>query len=185
MFLKPITSRCLQLCTNRSLNRIHILIQVGFLWGISIAANALATAVHSPIPGSIVGFVVLFLLLKFKVVKLSWVDRGGDFLLDNLLLFFIPAAVGIVQYGQLVRVDGVRLVGLILTSIVLVMSWTGWFAERMMKRQHRRGLPFVPCDINHDASRGARASQGASASDEATRLLPPGEPRATVGREAK
>ena len=123
--------------SNRYFNWLKIVVQVALLWGISAATNAVANIVHSPIPGSIIGFVALFLLLKFKVIKLSWVEKGGDFLLSNLLLFFIPAAVGIVQYGHMVRVDGVRLVGLILISIVMVMGWTGFLAERLAKRQHR------------------------------------------------
>lgn len=126
--------------SNRYLIWLQIVVQVAFLWGISIAADALANILHSPIPGSILGFVALFLLLKLKVIKLSWVEKGADFLLANLLLFFIPAAVGIVQYGHMVRVDGIRLVGLILISIVLVMGWTGWLAERLAKRQQRRNL---------------------------------------------
>ena len=122
---------------SRHLNGLQVVLQVALLWGISIAADTLANVLHSPIPGSIIGFAALFLLLKFRVVKLSWVEKGADFLLRNLLLFFIPAAVGIIQYGHLVRVDGIRLLGLILMSIVLVMSWTGWLAERLSKRQQR------------------------------------------------
>ncbi len=124
--------------SNRYLNWLQVVLQVALLWGVSIAADTLANVLHSPIPSSIIGFAALFLLLKFRVVKLTWVEKGADFLLRNLLLFFIPAAVGIIQYGHLVRVDGIRLLGLILMSIVLVMSWTGWLAERLTKRQQRQ-----------------------------------------------
>lgn len=124
--------------SNRYLNGLQVVLQVAILWGISTAADIFANVLHSPIPGSIIGFAALFLLLKSRVVKLSWVEKGADFLLRNLLLFFLPAAVGIIQYGHLVQVDGIRLFGLILISIVLVMSWTGWLAERLAQRQQRK-----------------------------------------------
>ncbi|MDQ0189196.1 CidA/LrgA family protein [Alicyclobacillus cycloheptanicus] len=135
---------------HRVVSGVLIVVQVAFLWAISLAADAVAKWLHCPIPGSILGFVALFLLLKFKVVKLSWVEKGGDFLLANLLLFFIPSAVGIIQYGHLVRVDGIRLVGLILISIVLVMGWTGWVAERLTNRQRKSKSP-APLPASHVA----------------------------------
>lgn len=108
--------------------------QVALLWGLSAAGNWAAARMHSPIPGSILGFATLFLLLQCKVVKLHWISAGSDWLLANLLLWFIPAAVGIVQYGPLVRSDGAKLMLLIVTSITLVMGVTGLITDHIARR---------------------------------------------------
>lgn len=108
--------------------------QVALLWVLSVVGNWVAARTHCPVPGSILAFAALFLLLQFKVVKIEWVSAGADWLLANLLLWFIPAAVGIVKYGHLVQTDGIRLILVIGVSITLVMSITGIVTDQIARR---------------------------------------------------
>ncbi|MDO0428367.1 CidA/LrgA family protein, partial [Clostridioides difficile] len=49
------------------------------------------------IPGSIVGMLLLFLLLQFKVLDLSSIENVSGFFLDNMAIFFIPAGVSLIK----------------------------------------------------------------------------------------
>lgn len=49
--------------------------------------DLLARTLHLPVPGSILGMVVLFILLQTRVVKLRWIEVGAAWLLGELLLF--------------------------------------------------------------------------------------------------
>ncbi|HEK5102613.1 TPA: CidA/LrgA family protein, partial [Clostridioides difficile] len=55
------------------------------------------------IPGSIVGMLLLFLLLQFKVLDLSSIENVSGFFLDNMAIFFIPAGVSLIKSLDLIR----------------------------------------------------------------------------------
>lgn len=115
----------------------NIILQVSILFFVSIAMNAIAELLHLPIPGSILGIAVLFLLLKTKVVKLSWIEKGANWLLAELLLFFIPSAVGVMQYIPLLESEGLRILVVVVSSTVIVMVSSGLIASRIAKRKER------------------------------------------------
>lgn len=77
------------------------------------------------------GLFVLFLALYFKIVKLDWVEKGANWLLAELLLFFIPSAVGIVNYDEILSVQGVEIVVLIGLSTIIVMGMTALIADKI------------------------------------------------------
>ena len=54
-----------------------------------------------PLPGNIIGMVLLFIGLVSGIINLKSVDTAGDLLLDNLVLLFIPIGVGIIQFTDL------------------------------------------------------------------------------------
>ncbi|MCL6516110.1 MAG: CidA/LrgA family protein [Alicyclobacillus sp.] len=113
------------------------MIQVAALWAFAWVCNWVSAHLHLPIPGSILGCAVLFMLLATGVVKVSWVEAGADWLLAYLLLFFIPPAVGVMQYPSLFLRDGWRLLLVILASTILVMAVTGWTTDWISRRNVR------------------------------------------------
>nr|WP_110945056.1 CidA/LrgA family holin-like protein [Paenibacillus phocaensis] len=114
------------------------ILQVAILFLASMALNKVAELLHLPIPGSILGIAVLFTLLKTGVVKLKWIERGANWLLAELLLFFIPSAVGVMQYIPLLESEGVRILIVVILSTVIVMVCSGFIASRIEKRKEGR-----------------------------------------------
>lgn len=114
-----------------------IVLQVAILIVFTLAMNALAQWLHLPIPGTILGIIVLFLLLKFNIVKLDWIEAGASWLLAELLLFFIPAAVGIMEYIPMLRSDGLRILFVVLASTVIVMVSSGLIATGISRRKEQ------------------------------------------------
>jgi holin-like protein len=119
---------------NVRLNRFFtIMWQVGLLTLIAMAGNAAVARLHWHIPGSMLGMLLLFVLLRTKLIRLDWVEAGANWLLADLLLFFIPAAVGIIQYRQAMAADGSRVLLVIAVSTVAVMICTGLLAEGVIR----------------------------------------------------
>lgn len=114
------------------------LIQIWILCIFTYTMEVISTILHLKIPGSILGLVVLFILLQTKIVKLKWIEIGGNWLVAELLLFFIPSAVGIVQYKHLLMDNGVKIITVIFISSSLVMICSGLLAERMAKRKEKK-----------------------------------------------
>ncbi|MNH71322.1 Holin-like protein CidA [compost metagenome] len=113
-------------------------LQIAILFFISMAMNKIVDLLHLNIPGSILGIIVIFTLLKTGVVKLEWIEKGANWLLAELLLFFIPSAVGIMKYIPMLESDGVRILIVVIFSTFIVMASSGLTASRIAKRKEKQ-----------------------------------------------
>ncbi|MFC7392367.1 CidA/LrgA family protein [Scopulibacillus cellulosilyticus] len=114
-----------------------IIVQVIFLTVFSIVGEIITKTFHLPVSGSIIGLFLLFICLHFKIIKISWIDLGASFLLAELLLFFIPSAVGVIQYKSDIIHNGLKFIITIALSTFIVMLATGLIAEFLLKRKER------------------------------------------------
>lgn len=112
--------------------------QVIVLFFLSMGMNKLAEMLHLRIPGSILGIVLVFILLQTKVIKLQWVEIGANWLLAELLLFFVPSAVGVMKYIPLLENEGLQILAVVLLSTVTVMFSSGMVASRIAKRKENK-----------------------------------------------
>ncbi|RNB90439.1 CidA/LrgA family holin-like protein [Brevibacillus fluminis] len=120
------------------MNRILKLIgQVLFFIVIAKLADAVVAWLHLPIPGAILGICTLFALLKLKVIRLDWIETGSKWLLSEMLLFFIPATVGIVNYKSLVMTSGLWIALTIICSTIIVMLCSGLIGQMITRRKER------------------------------------------------
>lgn len=88
------------------------------------------------IPGSIIGIIILFLLLKIGIIKIDKVEDISNFLLDNMAIFFIPAGVSLIQSLDIISSNIIVLAITIIISTILVMVVTAIVVEKMIKRKY-------------------------------------------------
>jgi holin-like protein len=81
-----------------------------------------------PIPGNVVGMVLLTVALLTRLVRLQWVAAAADALLSRLGLFFVPPGVGVMLYFDLIGREWLPLLGALLGSSVAVLWVTGAIA---------------------------------------------------------
>lgn len=108
--------------------------------GLAIIAgigNMITEVLHLPLPGTLVGMILLFVLLLSGVVKLEWFEQGAAVLIGELLLFFIPSAIGIIQYSQLFGSTGAMLLGVIVTSIITLLASVTVITLSIMKLRRK------------------------------------------------
>lgn len=67
-----------------------------------LAGEALAEVLSLPIPGSVLGMVMLTACLNRKLIRLEAVRPAADLLVDNLAFFFVPPGVGLMLYFDLI-----------------------------------------------------------------------------------
>ncbi|OMF81658.1 CidA/LrgA family protein [Paenibacillus glucanolyticus] len=113
-------------------------LQVAGFMLLSIGMDKLAEWLHLGIPGSILGIAVVFILLETKILRLEWIELGANWLLAELLLFFIPAAVGIMKYFPMLEAEGLQILVVVLFSTVIVMVSSGLTAGFISTRKERR-----------------------------------------------
>ncbi len=93
--------------------------QIAVLWGVSAGGTALAFALHLPVPGNVIGLCALLLGLATGAVKMSWFDRGGDFLTKHLAFFFVPVTVGVMAFGTTFARSGIGIIAALVISAVV------------------------------------------------------------------
>lgn len=111
--------------TTKTIERLsgiaRIAVQSAFLAILWFAADFAARHLGLPVPGGVIGLAALLVLLLTGGVAPGWVKAGADWLLTDMLLFFVPAAVAVVQYGGLFKSDGWRLALVVVAGTLMVM----------------------------------------------------------------
>ena len=107
--------------------------QFGILLGALFLGAFLKIRFNLPIPSTILGMIILFVLMLFKIVKLKWVEDIANVLLDNLSILFIPAGVGIARELHVFKGNIVNLAIIILISTVVVIVVTGYTVQALEK----------------------------------------------------
>lgn len=101
------------------------------VWG---CADVLQKLLNLPVASGVLGFFLLLFLLEVKWLKLAHVEGGADLLLAELLLFFIPPVVGVIQYQDLLITSGWKILLVILISTALVMMVSVYSVRLLLKQ---------------------------------------------------
>ena len=100
--------------------------QVGLFWAIFAVSNVVVTRLHLRVPGNIVGMLLLLALLSTGVVQERWVAAAAGLLTKHLAFFFIPIAVGLMDWGGLLwQVGHWLLLAIVVSSIVGIVTSGG------------------------------------------------------------
>ena len=90
-----------------------------------------------PVPGAVVGMMVLFAFLCIRGEVEDSVDKGTHALLDNLSFLFVPAGVGVIGYlGRLER-EWAALAGAVVLGTAFAIGVTAWITQRVLRRSAR------------------------------------------------
>ena len=95
--------------------------------------------IHNFIPGSVIGMILLFLSLYFKILHPDNVKATATVITKNMAVFFVPAAVGLMAYVELVSKSILAIVFAISISTVLTIVTVALVQERMEKRRTKGG----------------------------------------------
>jgi len=109
--------------------------QLAFLWLIYQLGQFISKFFHLPVPGNVLGMMILFLLLSLKIVKINWVEKGALFLNKHLAFFFVPIAVGLMTYTPLLKESGLALAVILFGSSIIGMAITGGVSQFLSVKQ--------------------------------------------------
>lgn len=111
--------------------------QLAIIFGVSFAGELLNAILPLPVPASVYGLVIMFLLLCTKIVKLEQVETVAEFLMSIMPLFFIEPTVGIMNSYGLVKGKILPLFIACFLSFVVVMVVTGLISQAIIRFQHK------------------------------------------------
>ena len=111
----------------RVVSEMAVLLAIYFI-GCQIVAK-----LHMPIPGGVIGMALLLLAFATGWVNPATLQLGAGVLMTEMLLFFIPALMSLLDYGTLVRTEGWRILLVIGVSTLLVMVVTAFTVEAVCR----------------------------------------------------
>ena len=100
-----------------------------------LAGNIIAYFTGNYISGNIIGMILLFCLLEFKVVDAEKVRPVAKFLLGSMALFFVPYGVGLMVSYEVIMKNLWAIIVASVVSTVLIMLTVGWIYQRMVHRR--------------------------------------------------
>ncbi|HEY0995497.1 MAG TPA: CidA/LrgA family protein [Gemmatimonadaceae bacterium] len=101
---------------------------IAALWG---AGELAARTLRLPLPGSVVGMLLLTLLLQARLLPLALVEAAAALLIRWMALFFVPAGAAVVLHGALLRANWLPVVAGATASIVVVFVTVGLLMRRL------------------------------------------------------
>ncbi|BAN50486.1 CidA/LrgA family protein [Metapseudomonas resinovorans] len=122
---------------SRLLHFSRLAVELVVLLGLYVLGCKLAVVFGVPIPGGVIGLGLLLAAFATGWVKPAALQLGAGLLMAEMLLFFIPALMSLLDYGALLRQDGWRILLVIGASTLLVMLATALTVEAVCRWRMR------------------------------------------------
>lgn len=99
--------------------------QIAIIMGCLAIGELLVYLSGIKVPSSIIGMILLFLLLRFKWIKVDDVSGISTFLLKNMGIFFVPPCIEIMKYYGIIKLSFFPILTATIFSTLLVAFFTG------------------------------------------------------------
>ena len=117
-----------------SLQRLlKVVLQVVVLSTIWLSMDVVRQHFGWSMPAGLIGFGLLAAGLFSGVIKVQWLKGGTNWLLAEMLLFFVPAVLVVTEYPELIQHQGLRILAVIISSTLCVMVATAWAVDRVYR----------------------------------------------------
>lgn len=114
---------------------IRIIFQIIILYVFYYAGVLIVELTNVPLPASVIGLLLLFIALQLKWIKVEYIKDGATFLIGIMTLFFIPPMLGIIEYPELLSLDGIILMVAVLISTLFAILITSICSQWIEKKE--------------------------------------------------
>ena len=106
---------------------------LALLLALQTIGEILSYALHLPIPGPVIGMVMLLALLALRPTLVTRLKTTTTALLQHLSLLFVPAGVGVMVHWQRLASEGVAIIVAIVISTVLAIAVTAFTVRALLR----------------------------------------------------
>ena len=114
------------------------LAQIGVLMVSLLVGTLLRLVIPFPIPATVYGMIVLFILLKINAVKVEKIEPVSSRLLANLAFLFVPAGVGMITEFKTLEGSLVKVLLIIIISNIITFIVTGHVVQFIQGRLKKK-----------------------------------------------
>lgn len=117
-----------------------------------LVGEAVAHGLGLPIPGSVIGMVILFLGLCVKGDVPTDLDNAAKGLLTNLSLLFVPAGVGLIANLEVIRANILPISATLILSTTATLVITALSMRLLRPKSEHAKADAVKSERSGDAS---------------------------------
>lgn len=110
-------------------------LQVGLMLAFWFAGQSIVRLTGLPVPGGVVGMLAVLLLFATRWLSVLSMRRGAEWLIGDMVLFFVPAVLAVLDHRELLGVVGLKVLGVILCSTIAVLGVTGLTVDLCFRRR--------------------------------------------------
>lgn len=98
--------------------------QIAIIFGVSFVGELFYQFLGLPIPPSIYGLIIMMILLETKIIKFEQIKDVGSFMLNIMIVTFIPSTVGVITAVEELKefIIPILLVLFVVTAIVMIVT---------------------------------------------------------------
>ena len=104
-----------------------------------LAGEILVRLLDVPVPGPVVGMVLLFIALLIRGGAPKELSAASQGLLKVLSLLFVPAGSGVLAYWALVREEALPIAAALIVGTLVTMAVTALVLKALARRPAQRG----------------------------------------------
>jgi holin-like protein len=132
--------------------------QILLILGFWLLGQALADWCRLPVPGGILGMLLVLALLASGWIHAGSLRRGANWFLAEMLLFFIPAVAAVREHPEFLGMLGAKLLAAIVAGTLVVMLATALSVELCFR--------LIAAPVSGCGSTSLAGSQCAAGSDD-------------------
>ena len=117
---------------------MNLIFELGILFLICMAGEGIAVLLPITIPASVISLILLLILLLSGVLKERQIQQSAVFLTENMGILFIPAAVGTLEYLDVLKAQAIPFLLITVVSTPIVYFITAWSVQLLMKLFNRK-----------------------------------------------
>lgn len=106
-----------------------------FAISISLLLGKAINHLISGLPASLYGMILYAVFLQMNLFNADKVSTTNQWLIRNMGVCFVPAAIGIINHFQLMKQHGIALMGIIIGSTLILLTVIGYFSERILSKK--------------------------------------------------
>ncbi|MGG7178568.1 CidA/LrgA family protein [Clostridium paraputrificum] len=104
------------------------------IFGTYLMGELISGLLNLPIPGNILGMLILLILLCTKIIKVEQIETVSNFLLDHLAFFFIPAGVGLMTSVGIIKDTWAKLIIVCIITTIVIIASTGLIVQFVSRK---------------------------------------------------
>lgn len=102
-----------------------VFIQLLILLSINFIGIVIQKLFNLPLPGTIIGMIILFILLYKKILTEKNIGEICDFLIKIMVLLFLPPIIDLIENFDLLRIGFFKIIFLLFITTAITMIVTG------------------------------------------------------------
>lgn len=118
--------------------KLNWLLQFIILIGFLVLGHGIVSIFPVPLPGAVVGMILLFTCLLTGLVNIEWIEKAASFQLKHLTLLFIPLIAGLFLSSRFFDILQWNIIIILIVSSICCLLGTAYTVEWYEKLKRRR-----------------------------------------------